>query len=177
MHNKWPRCFFCPPECDDCLWGFDNAMSVSAPSSVINIYRCFNNFVFCEAGGARAIMYSENISKHRHECHQGKQTAPSKVIFLVTSVISKWRKWDWEIMKMVRSDRNGVFVRNTFFYITIEHLDIVQMSPFQITLEGCQMKMFRPSWWLEISSLKDILRYILLFECSGLNYDHFRKRK
>ena len=105
-------------------------------------------------------MYSENISKHRHECQQGKQTAPSKLIFLVTSVISKWRKWDWEIMEMVKSDRNGVFVRNTFSYITIEHLDIVQMSPFQITLEGCQMKMFRPSWWLEISALG---RYIEIY--------------
>ena len=30
--------------------------------------------------------------------------------------------------------------------------------PFQITLEGCQMKMFRPSWWLEISALEDISR-------------------
>ena len=103
----WPRCFFCRPECDDCLWGFDNAMSVSAPSSVINIYRCFNNFVFCWAGGARAIMYSENISKHRYECHQGKQTAPSKVIFLVTSVIRNGENeteklWKWsEATEMV----------------------------------------------------------------------------
>ena len=30
---------------------------------------------------------------------------------------------------MVKSDTNGVFVGNTFSYITIEHLDIVQMSP------------------------------------------------
>ena len=103
-------------------------------------------------------MYSENICKHHHKCHQGKTNRARTIDISCHSIISKWRKWDWEIIKMVKTDRNDVFVENTFSYITIEHLDIVQMSPFQITLEGCQMKMFRPSWWLEKSTLEDISR-------------------
>ena len=62
MHNKGKRCFFCPPECDNCLWGFDNAMSVSAPSSIINIYRCFNNFVFCEAGEGQLCIQKISVN-------------------------------------------------------------------------------------------------------------------
>lgn len=39
-------------------------------------------------------------------------------------------------------------------------LILSKCHPFQITQEGCQMKMFRPSWWLEISALG---RYIEIY--------------